>query len=412
MDEDVNVFDPSVFARGVPHEALRRLRDEAPVAWQDEHAIGDWSAGPGFWAVTRYDDVRCVLRSPELYSSSLGATQIRDPEPEDLPFIRRMILNMDPPAHQRLRTLVTGAFTRRRLDRFADDVAARARGLLAEVAGDRGCDLPVRVTDAFPLANLAELMGVPDSDRHLLLEWTNRVIGYQDPEHAQVVRDERGRPVNPRSPAMLAEMFAYAGELADHKRRHPADDVMTALVEARVDGERLDDTELQMFFFLLTIAGNDTVRSALPGGVLALVDHPEQYQRLRGDRDALPSAIEEMLRWHPPVLTFRRTAARDTVLGGAEIAAGDKVVVYHVSAHHDERHFSDPFRFDVGRTPNDHLAFGQGPHLCLGAHFARLQMREFFTAFLDVLPTVELDDAPRRLTSNFINGLTHLPLRW
>jgi cytochrome P450 len=407
-----NVFDPAEFARGVPHAALRRLRDEQPVAWQEEHAVGDWPAGPGFWAVTRYDDVRAVLRTPEVFSSAEGATQIRDPEPEDLPFIRRMILNMDPPEHQRLRTLVTGAFTRRRLERFADDVAARARALLGDVAGDRRCDLPVQVTDDFPLTNLAELMGVPESDRHLLLEWTNRVIGYQDPEHAHVVRDERGRPVNPRSPAMLAEMFAYAGELADHKRRHPADDVMTALVQARVDGESLDDTELQMFFFLLTVAGNDTVRSALPGGVLALVEHPEQYRRVREDRSLLPGAVEEMLRWHPPVLTFRRTAVVDTTLWGVDIRAGDKVVVYHVSAHRDERHFAEPSRFDVARDPCDHLAFGQGPHLCLGAQFARLQMRAFFTAFLDVLPEVELDGPPRRLTSNFINGITRLPLQW
>ncbi|GLZ49058.1 cytochrome P450 [Actinomycetospora sp. NBRC 106375] len=409
---DVDVFDPAVFARAVPHEALRRLRDEEPVAWQDEHAVGEWPAGPGFWAVTRYDDVRTVLRTPEVFSSSLGATQIRDPEPGDLPFIRRMILNMDPPEHGRLRKLVTAAFTRRRLERFADDVAARARRLIDEVAGDGHCDLPSQVTDDFPLTNLAELMGVPESDRGLLLAWTNRVIGYQDPEHADVVRDEHGRPVNPRSPAMLAEMFAYAGELADHKRRHPADDVMTALVEARVDGESLDDTELAMFFFLLTIAGNDTVRSALPGGVLALVEHPEQYRLVRERPDVLPQAIEEMLRWHPPVLTFRRTAARDTTLGGAEIAAGDKVVVYHVSAHHDERHFADPFRFDVTRDPCDHLAFGQGPHLCLGAHFARLQLRAFFGAFTGALPEVALDGEPRRLTSNFINGVTRLPLRW
>lgn len=407
-----DVFDPAVFARGVPHEALRRLRDEAPVVWQEEHAVGEWPAGPGFWAVTRYDDVRTVLRTPEVFSSALGATQIRDPDPADLPFIQRMILNMDPPEHGRLRRLVTGAFTRRRLERFAEDIAGRAHRLLRDVVADRRCDLPVQVTDDFPLTNLAELMGVPESDRHLLLEWTNRVIGYQDPEHADVVRDEQGRPVNPRSPAMLAEMFAYAGELAEHKRRCPGDDVMTALVQARVDGESLDDTELQMFFFLLTIAGNDTVRSALPGGVLALVEHPEQYRRVRADRSALPGAVEEMLRWHPPVLTFRRTAARDTSLGGTEIAAGDKVVVYHVSAHYDERHFPDPFRFDTARDPNDHLAFGQGPHLCLGAQFARLQLRTFYTAFLDVLPAVELDGDPRRLTSNFINGVTHLPLRW
>jgi cytochrome P450 len=207
-------------------------------------------------------------------------------------------------------------------------------------------------------------------------------------------------------------MFAYAGELADHKRRHPADDVMTALVEARVDGEALTDTELQMFFFLLTVAGNDTVRTALPGGVLALVEHPGEYRRLRADPGLLPSAIEEMLRWHPPVLTFRRTAAQDVTLQGVDIAAGDKVVVYHVSAHRDERRFPDPFRFDVGRTPNEHMAFGQGPHVCLGAGFARLQMRAFFTEFLTRLPEVELDGEPRRLTSNFINGLTSLPLRW
>jgi cytochrome P450 len=411
VNED-DVFDPAVFARGIPHDALRRLRDEQPVAWQDEHAVGDWPAGPGFWAVTRFDDVRYVLRSPELFSSAEGATQIRDPEPEDLPFIQRMILNMDPPEHLRLRRLVTGAFTRRRLERFAHDIDARARELLAGVAADGRCDLPRQVTDDFPLANLAELMGVPESDRHLLLAWTNRVIGYQDPEHAEIVRDERGRPVNPRSPAMLAEMFAYAGELAEHKRRHPADDVMTALVTARVDGESLDDAELAMFFFLLTVAGNDTVRSALPGGVLALAEHPEQYRRLREDRSLVPGALEEMLRWHPPVLTFRRTAVRDTGLGGTAIAAGDKIVVYHVSAHFDERHFVDPFRFAIDRDPCDHLAFGQGPHLCLGAQFARMQMQAFFTAFLDLLPPVELDGEPRRLTSNFINGLTHLPLRW
>jgi cytochrome P450 len=226
-----------------------------------------------------------------------------------------------------------------------------------------------------------------------------------------VVTDADGRPINPRSPAMLADMFGYAEELAERKRREPADDVMTALVQAEVEGQRLTDAELKMFFFLLVIAGNDTVRSALPGGVLALVRNPEAYQRLRVDPSLLPSAIEEMLRVHPPVLTFRRTASRDQELSGRRIAAGDKVVVYHVSANVDERRFPDPFRFDIERDDNDHLAFGQGPHQCLGAAFARLQMREFFSEFLR-LPQVELDGEPRRLVSNFINGLTSLPLRW
>lgn len=407
-----DVFDPRVFARGVPHESFRILRDTAPVSWQDEHEVFDWPAGPGYWAVTRHADVKHVLRTPAVFSSWLGATQIRDPEPGDLAFIRRMILNMDPPEHQRLRRIVSVVFTRRRLERFTDQIAQRARSLLDAVAARGSCDLPLDVTDDFPLANLADLLGVPPSDRGLLLAWTNRVIGYQDPEHAEVVRNEHGKPVNPRSPAMLADMFDYALRLAAEKRAHPADDLMTALVRASVDGRALDDAELQMFFFLLVIAGNDTVRSALPGGVLALVDHPEQYRRLRAEPELLSTAIEEMLRWHPPVLSFRRTATCDVELGGTQIKAGDKVVVYHVSAHYDERAFADPFRFDITRTPNDHLAFGDGPHLCLGAHFARLQLRVFFTEFLTRLPEVSLAAEPTRLTSNFINGITHLPLRW
>ncbi|PRX43413.1 cytochrome P450 [Prauserella shujinwangii] len=407
-----DVFDPRVFAQGIPHEAFRRLRDTAPVAWQEEHEVLDWPAGPGYWAVTRYEDVRHVLRAPEVYSSWLGATQIRDPEPGDLDFIRRMILNMDPPEHQRLRRLVSAVFTRRRLERSAERIARRARALLDAVAPRGECDLPVEVTDDFPLANLADLIGVPAEDRQLLLHWTNRVIGYQDPEHAEVVRGPDGKPVNPRSPAMLRDMFDYAQRLAARKRAEPGDDLMTALVQAEVDGRSLDEAELEMFFFLMVIAGNDTVRSALPGGVLALAEHPGEYRRLRADRSLLPAAVEEMLRWHPPVLSFRRTATRDVELRGQRIRRGDKVVVYHVSAHYDERAFPEPHRFDLTRTPNDHLAFGQGPHLCLGAQFARMQLRIFFTELLDRLPEVRLAAPPTRLTSNFINGITHLPLSW
>ncbi|GAA0929819.1 cytochrome P450 [Pseudonocardia zijingensis] len=408
---DVDVFDPRTFASGVPHDSLRLLRDTDPVSWQEEPEVGVWPAGPGFWAVTRHDDVTHVLRTPGDFSSALGATQIRDPDPADLPFLRRMILNMDPPEQLRLRRIVTGTFTRRRLEGFADVVRERAHALLAAVAGRGHCDLPREVTDDFPLQNLADLLGVPAADRALLLEWTNRVIGYQDPEHAHVVTDAEGRPVNPRSPAQLADMFAYAEDLAARKRAEPADDLMTALVQAEVDGQRLTDAELKMFFFLLVIAGNDTVRSALPGGVLTLVRNPDAYRRLRAEPQLLPTAVEELLRVHPPVLTFRRTATRDLELRGRRIARGDKVVVYHVSANHDERRFPDPFRFDLTRKPNDHVSFGQGPHLCLGAAFARLQMREFFTEFLR-LPQAEPDGEPRRLVSNFINGITSLPLRW
>ncbi|GGS67360.1 cytochrome P450 [Streptomyces cinerochromogenes] len=408
-----DVFDPRRYAAGVPYDAYRVLRDHHPVAWQEEPEVLGWPAGPGFWAVTRHADVVRVLKDAGTYSSYAGATQIRDPDPEDLPFVRRMMLNQDPPAHGRLRRLVSRAFTPGRVDRFAEVARERARTLLAGALatareGDGTVDLVAAVTDEYALLNLADLLGVPDGDRHLLLHWTQRVIGYQDPDEAgPPVRDGSGRPVNPRSPAMLRDMFAYAGQLAAHKRRHPADDIMTTLAhEAELAG-----AELEMFFFLLTVAGNDTVRSAAPGGLLALAEHPGAYELLRAGKVGVPSAVDELLRWHPPVLTFRRTAVRDTELGGRAVRAGDKVVVFHASANRDERVFADPGRLDLARSPNPHVSFGDGPHVCLGAHFARLQLRLLHEEVLRVLPgPPRLAGPAGRLVSNFINGIKSLPL--
>ncbi|MEU9440270.1 cytochrome P450 [Streptomyces sp. NPDC048304] len=407
-----DVFDPRRYAGGVPYDDYRLLRDHHPVAWQEEPEVLGWPAGPGFWAVTRHADVVRVLKDATTYSSRLGATQIRDPDPEDLPFIRRMMLNQDPPQHGRLRRLVSRAFTPGRVDRFAAVARERARTLLGGAlqrarAGDGTVDLVAAVTDEYALLNLADLLGVPESDRRLLLHWTQRVIGYQDPDEAgPAVLDASGRPVNPRSPAMLKDMFAYAGQLAAHKRRFPDDDIMTTLAH---DAE-LTSAELEMFFFLLTVAGNDTVRSAAPGGLLALAEHPEAYGSLRAGNGELPSAVEELLRWHPPVLTFRRTAARDTELAGRRIRAGDKVVVFHASANRDERVFAHPGRLDLTRSPNPHVSFGDGPHVCLGAHFARLQLRPLYEEVLRVLPEPRLAAPPGRLVSNFINGIKSLPV--
>ncbi|WP_432192644.1 cytochrome P450 [Streptomyces sp. bgisy027] len=407
-----DVFDPRQYAAGVPYDAYRVLRDHHPVARQDEHEVLGWPAGPGFWAVTRHADVVRVLKDSATYSSYIGATQIRDPDPDDLPFIRRMMLNQDPPGHARLRRLVSRAFTPRRVDRFERVAQERARTLLAHAleaarAADGTVDLVGAVTDDYALLNLADLLGVPEADRKLLLHWTQRVIGYQDPDEAgPQVLDGRGRPVNPRSPAMLRDMFAYARRLAADKRRYPDDDVMTTLA---LDNE-LAESELEMFFFLLTVAGNDTVRSAAPGGLLALAAHQESYERLRTGDVALPSAVEELLRWHPPVLTFRRTAAQDTELAGRRIRAGDKVVVFHASANRDERVFTDPDRLDLSRAPNPHVSFGDGPHVCLGAHFARLQLRVLYREVLRALPVLRSAGPPERLVSNFINGIKSLPM--
>ncbi|MFJ9762865.1 cytochrome P450 [Streptomyces erythrochromogenes] len=405
-----DVFDPRLYALGVPHERYRLLRDRHPVAWQPEPEIAGWPAGPGFWAVTRHADVVRVLRDHRTYSSWLGATQIRDPDPADLPFLRRTMLNQDPPEHGRLRRLVARAFTPARVDAFAGRVRERARTLLAaarDAAEDGAADLVRTVTDEYALLNLTDLLGVPPADRALLLEWTVRVIGYQDPDDAPApLLGPEGKPLNPRSPALLGEMFAYARELAAHKRRHPGDDVMTALATAG-----LDPAELEMFFFLLTVAGNDTVRSAAPGGLLALAHAPDEYRRLAQGKVTAESAVEELLRVHPPVLSFRRTAAVDHGPAGQPVRAGDKVVVFHASANHDERVFTDPGRLDLGRTPNPHVSFGDGPHVCLGAHFARLQLRTLYQEWRTAMPAPELAGPPRRLVSNFINGITRLPLR-
>ncbi|MFJ2092645.1 cytochrome P450 [Streptomyces sp. NPDC087901] len=410
-----DVFDPRQYALGIPHERYRRLRDHHPVAWQQEPEVLGWPAGPGFWAVTRHEDVARVLKDSSKYSSYLGATQIRDPDPADLPFIRRMMLNQDPPHHRRLRTLVSRAFTPKRVDRFETVVRERARSLLTRAvaearAGDGTCDLVTQVTDDYALLNLADLLGVPDTDRALLLHWTQRVIGYQDPDEAGTPAfGPDGKPVNPRSPAALRDMFEYAHALAAHKRANPADDVMTALA---TDPE-LTAPELEMFFFLLVVAGNDTVRSAAPGGLHLLVQNPEAYERLRRGEVELTTAVDELLRRHPPVLSFRRTATQDTELAGTRIRTGDKVVVFHASANHDERVFPAPFALDLARSPNPHISFGDGPHVCLGAHFARLQLRSLYEEACRVLPAGPLGPAgpPRRLVSNFINGLKSLPVR-
>lgn len=410
-----DVFDPRIYAGGVPHDRYRLLRDHHPVAWQPEPEIAGWPAGPGFWAVTRHADVVRVLRDHRTYSSWLGATQIRDPDPADLPFLRRTMLNQDPGKdageHGRLRRLVSRAFTPARVDAFAVRVRGRARTLLRAArdgAADGSADLVRTVTDEYALLNLTDLLGVPAADRGLLLDWTVRVIGYQDPEDAPApLLGADGRPRDPRSPALLGEMFAYARELAADKRRRPGDDVMTSLALAG-----LDPAELEMFFFLLTVAGNDTVRSAAPGGLLALAGDRDAYRRLADGLVPVDRAVDELLRVHPPVLSFRRTAARDTELAGRPIAAGDKVVVFHASANHDERVFADPGRLDPGRAPNPHVSFGDGPHVCLGAHFARLQLRILHEEWRAAgLPAPELAGTPRRLVSNFINGITRLPLR-
>jgi cytochrome P450 len=384
--------------------------------------------------VLRHADVRTVLRTPQVFSSQLGATQIRDPAtPAALAYVRRMMLNLDPPEHSRLRGLLAKAFTPRAVARLEQKIKGWARELVAAVA-DRGeCDFAKDVAADLPLLTLAEVFGVPAQDRWLMFDWSNRVIGYQDAEYAvsadadvagsteQAKRalalrptpDANGRMPDPRTREGMPDLYAYAHELGEFKRRNPGDDVMSNLMRhVDAEGGRVGIEEFENLFWLFSVAGNETLRNGIPGGMLALLSNVDAYRRLLEDRSLLPSAVEEMLRWWTPVMHFRRTATVDTELAGVRIRAGEKVVVWFSSANRDEAVFAEPDRFDVSRSGNDHLAFGHGPHFCLGAHLARVQMRAMFAAVLELLGEVEPAGEPVRLRSNFQNGIKHLPVRW
>jgi cytochrome P450 len=430
------VFDPSSYVGGVPFAALARLRRESPVVWVAEIPVLGWPAGPGFWLVLRHAAVESVLARPRLFSSSLGATQIRDPAtPQALGYVRQMMLNMDPPDHSRLRRLLGRSFTRRAIPRLEYRVRDHARAICDRVfTGPRGeCDFAKDVAAELPLLTLADVLGVPRQDRWLLFDWSNRVIGYQDSDYAssaefdpaagtpmarqalalRPVPDSDGRMPDPRTREGMPDLYAYAHLLAEDKRRRPGDDVMSILLaQVDDDGGQVSVAEFENMFWLFAVAGNETVRNGLPGACIALLEHAGAQADLRADPALIPAAVDEMLRWWTPVMTFRRTATADCELGGQRISEGDKVVVSFTSANRDEAFFADPDRFDIRRHPNPHLVFGHGPHFCLGAHLARIQMRALFDEVLARTSWISYAGEPSYLRSNFQRGVKRLPVSW
>ena len=431
------LFDPATYEVGVPFAALARLRRDHPVVWIDEPPLSGGTGSPGFWLVLRHAEVQSVLARPRLFSSWLGGTQTRDPAtPEALRFVRRMMLNMDPPEHSRLRGLLTRSFTPRAVAQLEDRIRSHARAIVARVAGHAESgrtDFAKDVAADLPLLTLAEILGVPTEDRMLLFDWSNRVIGYQDPDYAtsaefdlaagtDLAREAlRHRPApgpdgalpDPRTREGMLDLYVYAHLLAEEKRRQPGNDVMSILLEQVDDqGGTVSVEEFENLFWLFAVAGNETLRNGLPGACIGLLEHPAVQEALRTDLSLLPGAIEELLRWWTPVMTFRRTATADCVLAGAAIRAGQRVVVSFTSANRDERVFADPDRLDIRRQPNPHLAFGHGPHFCLGAQLARVQMRALFTEVLTTMGRLEYDGEPAYLRSNFQRGVKRLPIRW
>jgi cytochrome P450 len=430
------VYDPATYTGGVPYRALARLRRESPVVWAQEIPVLGWPGGPGFWLVLRHADVEQVLTQPRLFSSWLGATQIRDPAtPAALGYVRRMMLNMDPPEHSRLRRLLGRSFTPRAVARLEQRIRGYARSLCDRVlAGERGeCDFAKDLAADLPLLTLAEVLGVPEQDRWLLFDWSNRVIGYQDPDYSSSAEfdssggtpmareavalrpapDSRGRMPDPRTREGMPDLYAYAHLLAGEKRRRPGHDVMSILLaQADEDGGQVSVEEFENMFWLFAVAGNETVRNGLPGGCIALLDHPAAQQELRADPALMPRAVDEMLRWWTPVMTFRRTAAAGCELAGQRIREGDKVVVSFTSANRDEAVFAGADAFDIHRHPNPHLVFGHGPHFCLGAHLARTQMVALLREVLARTSTLRYAGQPSFLRSNFQRGVKRLPIAW
>src|SRR4051794_10518201 len=427
----IPLVDPATYESGPPFELLGELRRTAPVVRVEEPALHGQPAGPGFWLVLRHADVERVLRDPATFSSWLGATQVRDAA--DLDWVRRMMLNMDPPDHSRLRRLLTRSFTPRAVAALTGAIETTAARLVDEVL-DRGrCDFAKDLAADLPLLTLADVLGVPAADRWLLFDWSNRVIGWQDPDYAvsavfdpaagtamarealalRPAPDAGGRMPDPRTRAGMPDLYAYARLLAEEKRRSPGSDVMSILL-AQVDEQdgRVSLDEFENMFWLFAVAGNETLRNGLPGGLIALLQHPEELAALRADPALLPGAVDEMLRWWTPVMVFRRTATTDAEISGVRVRAGDKVVVSFTSANRDETVFADPERFDVRRSPNPHLTFGHGPHFCLGAQLAKAQMRALFGELLRRTRSIELDGEPVLLRSTFQRGVKRLPVRW
>jgi cytochrome P450 len=402
MTDAVDLTDLDMWARGVPYAEFARLRREAPVAWCEEPPPNS-----GFWSVAGYSDIVAASRDVAMFSSARGIS-FEEPTDEDMA-ARRTIIDTDPPEHTKLRKIVSGAFSVRAVAVYQHFV----EGLTQQVLGD-ALTGPVLAGEAFDFV-LARIMGLPGADLDLFIDLGDRLIANTDPDITDVVwgRDDTDayRRFPFRSP-YGKQLWDLGREVVAGRLRDPGDDLLSRLLQAEVDGDRLSETDLDNFFSILVIAGNETTRIAIAQGMLAFCEHPGQWDRLRADPGLLDSAIDEVIRWSCPTHFMRRTATADTCFGGAPIRAGDKVVLWYVSGNRDEAEFPDPDVFDIARTPNRHLSFGRGgPHLCLGAHLARLEVRIVLEALARRVARFELAGQPRRIRSNFTNGLKTLPLR-
>ncbi len=400
---EIELGQLEVWARpDAEREAIfKLLRDEAPISFHEEPVIEGFGQGPGFWALTRFDDVIYASRHAELFCSSRGGSNIGD-IPGEMGEFLGSIINMDDPRHARLRRLVSSGFTPKELNKLLDSVKLAARDVVDSVAAKGECDFVSEIAAELPLRIICDMAGVPQSQRHTVLEQTNIILGLGDPEYVNSFEDLLGA---------FMTLHQMASELGQQRLDDPTDDITSTLMHAEVDGERLTLTEFASFFILLVVAGNETTRTAISHGMLELTRNPDQKALWISDFDALAqNAVEEIVRYATPVIHFRRTATQDTEISGHPFKEGEKVVLWFNSANRDERAFPDPFRFDITRSPNAHAGYGGGgPHFCLGANLARREISVMFEELFRRLPDIEITGEPEMLQSSFIHGIKRMP---
>ena len=436
----IDVSNPDSFANGFPHAFFRELRAVEPVYWHE----GDVHGGPGYWIVSKYDDLCWVSKNPGLFASGLG-NQIEDPLPGQLEVARSMI-TMDPPDQARHRKLVSRGFTPAATAKMEAMTRARVVAILDAVASRGSCDFVLDIASELPLQVIADLLGVPQADRHQIFDWTNKMLGAEDPDYKTEASDRADGLVEDLDPKVAAaiegkidpeltarinagiesdtasaqamsmaagaKMFTYSIQLAQERVEHPGDDLVSDLLRGEVNGEKLDMVEFASFFILLAIAGNETTRNLISHGLLLLLEHPAQLAALRADPSLLPGAVEEMLRFKPTVMYFRRTATQDCAIRDVKIREGDKVTLWYPSANRDDDIFDDPDRFNILRHPNEHVAFGYGQHFCLGASLARMELRVMFEELLARFDDIARSGEVKLLRSHFIDGIKSIPIQF
>lgn len=398
----IDPTDPDIYLHGIPHAEFAEMRRDDPVCWIPQARGSAGFDDEGYWAVTRHADVMAVSRNSETFSSRENTAIARfqpDMTREGIEMQQAILLNMDPPQHTAQRAIVSRGFTPRAINSLRSALQARATQIVASVGGETG-DFVTDIACELPLQAIAELLGVPQEDRGNVFEWSNSMIGYDDPEFSGA---------DPMESAM--GLLGYAMQMADERQTCPRDDIVTTLVKAEIAGEHLSVDEFGFFVLMLAVAGNETTRNAISHGMHALLSNPEQWELFKQTRPR--TAVDEFVRWGSPINVFQRTTTHDTVLAGVPLPKGQRVAMFYGSANYDEAVFTDPHTFDITRSPNPHLGFGgSGAHFCLGANLARLEIDLIFNAIADQFPDITLAGPAQRLRSGWINGIKHLPVRY